>query len=306
MFDSAARQGLEEMLGYERFVLAECGDAIRTERGKSGPVRLIINDSGPQMVAINISDTAGDIGARMVRKISPLVLTASFKLIDMILEWTIVENGIDCPVQFAKKISIIDTKSTIQFPDFLGSDIALRNSVLAIYKALTPYRNAVIHNHWVQAQEGTLDFDFYHKGVHFKKTVAFDEVLALSDSAELIGTMLVNKSADKYKLDSLRFLFNKTASLHGQPQFAISQPRYFQVIRRTVMPQNGHLTVDLKSIKAHVLQSSSGEPSTFDLTIVADASPRPVVWKIPFSDIPATEQMILDEPWNRLQVDVVE
>ena len=152
-------------------------------------------------------------------------------------------------------------------------------------------------------RDGILDFDFHRKGVHFKKAITFDEVLALADIAELLGTMLVNQSADQHKLDSLRFLFNKIGSLHGQPQFAISQPRFFQVIRRTQMPQSGNLELDLADIKSHVFQNASGKPATFDLMVVAETAPRPVVWKIPFAEIPATTSVVLNEAWDHLKVD---
>jgi len=306
MFDLASRQLLDEMLGYERYVLSECGDAIRTERGKSGPVRLVINDAAPHMTLLSLSDTIGDIGAGMVRKMSPLVFTASFKLIDMVFEWTITENGIRCPFQFEKKIDLIDTNSTLQYPDYLGSDGVLRTTTIALYKELVQYRNAIVHNRWGRAKVGALDFDFTRKGTHYKRSVSFDKVLALADSAELIGSTLVHQSANKHKLDSLRFLFNKLGSFHGQPPFAITQPRYFQVIRRTTMPPTGHLTVDLENIRSYVAQQSSGKPATFDLLIAADASPRPNVWKIPFSNIPAAATVTLDETCDQFRTDAAE
>jgi hypothetical protein len=306
MFDLAARQHLDEMLGYERYVLCECGDAIRTQQGRTGPVRLEINDSASHTIHLSISDTLGDIGAGMVRKMSPLVFTASLKLIDMVFEWTITENGISCPFQFERKIGIIDTTSTLQYPDYLGSDSVLRATTIALYKALVPYRNAIIHNLWGQAKEGALDFDFTRKGTHYKKLVPFDEVLALADSAELLGSTLVHQSADQYKLDSLRFLFNKLASFHGQTPFAITEPRYFQVIRRTTMPPTGHLTVDLAEIRSFVAQQSFGKTATFDLLVAADTSPRPNVWKVPFSDIPAAATVMLDEAWDRFRTDAAE
>ena len=68
MFNPAARFILGEMLGYERFVLAECGDTIRTARGKSGPVRLLIKDEAPHMTLLSITDTIGDTGAGIGRK----------------------------------------------------------------------------------------------------------------------------------------------------------------------------------------------------------------------------------------------
>lgn len=62
MFSTMARLELEEMLGYERFVLSECGDAIRTQQGKSSPTRIIINDAEPHSFLLSVEDTIGDTG----------------------------------------------------------------------------------------------------------------------------------------------------------------------------------------------------------------------------------------------------
>ena len=69
------------------------------------------------------------------------------------------------------------------------------------------------------------------------------------------------------------------------------------------MPQDGDLELDLDGIKSHVYQSSSGTPATFDLMVVADAGHVRFFRKIPFSAIPATASIVLNEAWNHLQVD---
>ena len=63
-FSLNARQDLEEMLGYERFVLNEVGDAIRTEQGKSGPTKIIINDSGALDMQCPSSTPSGILGRK--------------------------------------------------------------------------------------------------------------------------------------------------------------------------------------------------------------------------------------------------
>ncbi len=297
-FDAAARAELEEMLGFERYVLSESGDAIRTAHGKSGPIRIVVKDAEPHEFHISMQDTIGDTGAGMVRKMSPLVLAASYKCLDMVFEWTISQNGIPCPFRFDDKIDIVESNTSLVYPDFLQSDAALRNAAVQLYKALTPYRNAITHNRWGTATNGDLAFDFFRKKQHFQKSVRFDTVLALADSMELLGTMLVHHSSDANRLDTLRWLFDRLTTFHGQPTFNIQQPRYYKVVRQTALPASGPLTVDLDRIRTMVQKQAGNHPATYDLLVIAEAVPQSAMWMIPFAQIPAGTSLTLDGSWD--------
>ena len=97
MFNTTARMELEEMLGYERYVLKACKDAIRQSRGVCGPTTIVIPDEGPNQICLHIEDTLGDTGAKMTHQITPLIFAAAYKLLDMVVEWTIRGNGQECP-----------------------------------------------------------------------------------------------------------------------------------------------------------------------------------------------------------------
>ncbi len=298
-FNLNARHDLDEMLGYERFVLNEAGDAIRTEQGKTGPTKIIINDTGALEMHLSLSDTIGDIGANMVRKMSPLVFTSSYKVLDMVFEWTIIENGLVPPWKFEEKIKLINKTTTLRYPDFLDSDAKLRSVMFAFYKEATPYRNAITHNRWGQTVQGALNFDFTRNAKQYKKMVPFDMVLAMADGMELLATMLVNQSADQNKLDTLRWLLDKLATFHGQPLFNITQPRYYSVVRRTALPGSGPLIVDLSQVRAVIQRQAMGHPATFDLTIEAHTEATPVAWTIPYADVPNAPTLQLDSTWDR-------
>ena len=248
---------------------------------------------------MSLFDTIGDIGAKMVRKMSPLVLTSGYKVLDMVFEWTISENGLVPPWKFEDKIKHINKNPALRYPDFLGTDARLRNAVFSLYKELTPYRNAIAHNRWGKTAQGALNFDFIRNAKQYKRTVPFDLVLALADSMELLATMLVNQSTDQHKLDTLRWLLDKLATVHGQPPFNICQPRYYTVVRRTTLPESGPLTVDINHVKAVVKQQAMGHPATFDLTIEAHTETASVVWTVPYADIPNTPTLQLDLAWDR-------
>jgi hypothetical protein len=234
----------------------------------------------------------------MVRKMSPLVFTSSYKVLDMVFEWTIMENGLVPPWKFEEKIKLINKTPALRYPDFLDTDATLRNVLFALYREATPYRNAITHNRWGQTTQGALDFDFTRNAKQYKKMVAFDIVLAMADSMELLATMLVNQSADQNKLDTLRWLLDKLATFHGQPLFNITQPRYYSIVRRTTLPEAGVLTVDLNQVKAVVQRQAMGHPATFDLMIEAQTGAAPVIWTIPYADIPNAPTLQLGPMWD--------
>jgi hypothetical protein len=302
MFDPAARHELEEMLGYERFVLWECGNAIRGHSGQVGPTRITFHSNGTQSLQIAVHDTIGETGASMVPKIAPLILTSSQKTLDMLFEWIIVQNDIDCPFQFWKKLEIIKRANSLIYPDFLATDLQIQKAVKGLFKELTPYRNAITHNVWGKAVDGDLKFDFVDLGgQHYVRTVAFDTLLALADTTELIATMVVQQSANQAKLDTLRWLLDKLAAFHGQPLFNINQPRFFMVTEEADLPEAGSLTVDLANIRNVLNGVSSGGPSTFDLRVLATGDPHQVIWNIPAANVPATASLVLDHKWDNFK-----
>src|SRR5262249_2252606 len=126
MFDATARVELEEALGYERYVLQACNDAIRMSRGVCGPTKLVIPDEGPNQVWLHITDCIGDTGAEMTSRITPLIFSAAYKLLDMVVEWIIRENGLACPFPFTKKVEILDNTPHLTYPAFLQTDLPLR------------------------------------------------------------------------------------------------------------------------------------------------------------------------------------
>jgi hypothetical protein len=302
MFDAASRQELEEMLGYERYLLRECGDAVRAGRGTAGPLRIVINDVAPHAMLLSAHDVLGDTGAGMVGKMSPLILTAACKLLDMVFEWTVEQNGLAASSRFEEKVRLLKNTPTLQHADFLANDVTLRDSAIGLYQSLIPYRNAIIHNRWGRLTDGALDFSFHRDGKKFRWTMSFDDVLVLADAADLLGSMLVDRSADEYKLDSLRWLLDKLAVLHGCPPFNIKQPRYFQIERRTALPESGPIVVDLATAREMMDRQAFGGPVRYDLTVVAEGSSQSVTWKIPAAQVPACDKLVLDSGWDGYRV----
>jgi hypothetical protein len=128
--------------------------------------------------------------ARTTKVFFKRCLAASFKLLDMVMEWTIKENGQCKDFTFKSKVMLIDTKP-LTFPDFLNSDTHLRAILISLYKSLVSYRNALTHGKWGSNVSGDLRFDFHKSGQHFNQAITFEEILHFAESMSLLGDLLV-------------------------------------------------------------------------------------------------------------------
>jgi hypothetical protein len=302
MFVTNARTELEETLGYERYILKACNDAVRESRGVCGPMTIVIPDEGPNQLGLHLADTLGDTGAEMTHRMSPLIFSAAYKLLDMVIEWTIRENALTCPFQFAKKVEIIDNTPQLIYPDFIGSDAAVREVVVGLFKEVLPYRNAITHNKWGKNVDGDLHFEFDRNGQHYSRIVLFETTLAFAEGMSLLGDLLVNQPTDPNKLNTLKWLVDRLASLHGKPSFGITQPRYFQVVRKTRGSGTSPLVVDLVQVRSVVGQQAGQAPAVYDLTIEADSAAGVEAWQIPFASLPPGDSLVLDPQWDGFRV----
>lgn len=302
MFDATARTELEEMLGYERYILKACNDAIRQSRGVCGPTTIVIPDEGPNQICLHIEDTIGDTGAGMTHRMSPLIFAASYKLLDMVIEWIIRENGLNCPYPFAQKVAIIDNTPSLVYPDFIRADAALRAVLVGLFKTALPYRNAITHNKWGKNVDGDLYFDFHKNGQHYTAVFKFDTILALAEAMSLCGDLLVNPPADLNKLNTMKWLLDRLTALHGKPAFGITQPRYFHIIRRTQRAGTAPVVIDLTRVRSVVGQQAGQAPAVYDLTVEADSATGVEAWEIPSADLPSGESLNLDARWDSFRV----
>lgn len=302
MFDANARTELEEMLGYERYLLKACNDAIRQFRGVCGPTTIVISDEGPNQLCLHIKDMIGDTGAGMTHRMSPLIFAAAYKLLDMVVEWTIRQNGRACQYPFAKKLKIIKNSPPLDYPDFIGADAALQDVLVGLFEGALPYRNAITHNKWGKNVEGDLHFDFHKNDQHYTETFNFDTILALAEAMSLLGDLLVNPLVDPDKLNTMKWLLDRLTPLHGKPAFGITQPCHFQVVRKTQRVGTALVVIDLVRIRSVVDQQAGQASASYDLTIEADSATGVEAWEIRSADLPSGDNLNLDAQWDSFRV----
>src|SRR6266516_717042 len=164
MFDAASKQQLEEMLGYERFVLDDCIRRLERIHGRDEPQKLIIPDDATCILELSAHiSISGPTVVAIYEQLTGLLFSSAYKVLDMIIEWTLRENGMPATVwQFSGKVAWL-TRPNITFPDFLGTDAQLNGVLQQCYQRFLPFRNAMTHGQWGEFKNGALHFDFTDK-----------------------------------------------------------------------------------------------------------------------------------------------
>jgi hypothetical protein len=178
----------------------------------------------------------------------------------------------------------------------------LRDVLIGMFKAALPFRNAITHNKWGKNVDGDLHFDFHKNGQHYTAVFKFDTILALAEAMSLLGDLLVNPPADPNKLNTMKWLLDRLAALHGKPAFGITQPRYFHIIRKSQRAGTAPVVIDLARVRSVVGQQAGSAPAVYDLTVEADSATGGEAWEIPSADLPSGDSVNLDAQWDSFRV----
>ena len=307
MFDPPARQDLQDHLGYERYVLERCVRMVESAYGLVSPAEVTINDAGQQQIHFEVVDNLGGGQAmEVVKDAAPLLFAAAFKLVDMIIEWVIVENSSShsCPWKFHEKRNIINTNHGLMYPDYLGSDNQLRGTFTGIYNTLPEHRNAIVHGDWGENQNGELRFDFTTRfgKVHIQQIVPFQQVLDFAAFSALVASNLVDRSLQTpARLGTLRWISDLIQPLHNAARTNALKPNYSRVKRITTWNAATPVQVDLAGIRDRLLQGNPGTAPFFDLSVEAATPAGQRNRSIPDERIPAGNTLVLSADWNQFQ-----
>lgn len=236
---SMSRDDLKELVGYEVFFLTETFGIIgqpisgRYEETLDYPE----DGSGPgRMTHGYASMMTGDWRSGFLSAGGPLILVSSFKVLDLIVEWLLgseARTGKGGALQFSQKVALLKESSRI-WPDFFHEQSPIRTRFVALYEALYPYRNTIVHaarftrtNGGVKVapSEGKGAFgDPVHMDARFLKHIASIAVLLANI---LQGTWKL----DQYSNQKLRWSLNAIRSLHKVPLDEYVKPPSLALVR---------------------------------------------------------------------------
>ena len=240
------------------------------------PLSFEIGDSPPIKVTVGIHEIVGaSAGADVVRELAPLLFSAAFKVLDMVIEWCLVENGVSPHrsfFSFVEKIRQYRSGAIVTWPDFLGADAHLQYVIGETYEFVRPKRNAIVHGSWGMIQSGELSFDFqYIDDLDPSRPTRHDTDhvnLGVNSSFCEFASFLFDRMVDPSKqlasdAATLKRMANSFQQLHHQPLQALPDQRFYRVIRKTSQD-----FIDVTAIIDRALKPQAGSASiVFDLEI---------------------------------------
>ena len=197
---------------------------------------------------------------------APLVFISIFKLLDMLVEWILEENGYRATFRFIDKLKHIQTSP--HFPKTIESRPWLKERLVGLYSTLEPLRGTIIHDKLFSATDGAIQVSSSRKGTtgslvdvsaaHLRKLA----LTLVSILRYLDGTWKLDDLREKY----LRYDLDELVMLHRQP--LLGQKRPFHTTIRVYTKEYEPLDIDVATIHDQVSKMYVGQDCSFDLRIL--------------------------------------
>jgi hypothetical protein len=266
---------LGERTEYEAWLLEAVYEIAKHKIAASAPDEFIYPPGGasPRTGKYFSSDIAvGDWRGGFLKVGAPLVFVTAFKILDMMIEWVLVENGV-APKRksytFAEKAEAL--KGPLQFPPLVEARPWLRERLCALYDQLKPLRGTIIHDRRFTSANGTLEVSST-KGAAIGLTILITEAdlrnLALV-LVSLLRCLQGTWALDTFEEKRLRQALDELAHLHGVTVLG-QLPPYRLTVRVYVLDEEP-IGFDLTRIRTDVGAKFPKEDVVFDVLIVAVA-----------------------------------
>ncbi len=287
-FGPIALDDLRERTEYEAWLLEAVYDITDQPIAVEDPGDLIYAASGgPPTQAIHavLHSNLGDWRPGFLEVGAPLIFVTAFKLLDMLLEWVLTENGQKPSHRFVEKIAAV--KGTVLFPPLIGSRSWLQERLVALYEKLEPYRGTITHNRYFKSTGGGLQVRSSKGGTvgpaidispEDLRRLAF---LLVSLLRYLEGTWAM----DAFREKRIRRALDELAHLHWCGSLGQLLPAFFNV--RVYVSEGDPIQCDLARIRRDIAAIRPNEDVMFNLRVVSVASDgsRATAYLIPWSQL---------------------
>jgi hypothetical protein len=268
-FDANALTKLGERTEYETWLLEAVYALVEQELFPSWPDGVIypVDKSKAQFIGHARGNIIiGDWRPGFLNAGAPLVFVSTFKLLDMLIEWILEENGVPSTFRFQKKLQQL--KGSPIFPPVIESRTWLKERLVGLYSTLEPLRGTIIHDKHFTATDGAIRVARSKKGVigapveisaaHLRKlALTIVSVLKYVD-----GTWHFDEPREK----ALRHDLDELAALHGLPPLGQKPP--FHTCVRVYLTGSDPLLVDLMSIRSDLAARYVNQDCSFDLRVL--------------------------------------
>ena len=228
----------------------------------------------------------------VINAIIPLTFLASFKALDMIIEWILEKNSIEVPRPFMDKVKRL--KKASDLPSLFERRPYLYQYSKALFCQLVPYRNEVIHKNSFAASEGTLTISSSKQGTIL--TLSSKQVNSLVRFVYiLIRALLGRIIVDDHKENILRYDLDILEPVHGLNSFNQKVPSFVHVVFN-VPKQGTAFPADLKQVRDILAHKYPIQEVIFDLKVYAMEGENLIAqWYFAPEEIPDLDVMVLYE-----------
>jgi len=214
--------------------------------------------------------TIGDWRPGFLEAGAPLVFVTGFKLLDMLFEWVLSENGSVSTWQFAQKRA--ELKESVQFPTLIGSRAWLQERLVALYERLEPLRGTIIHERYFKSTGGSLHVSSSKRGVVGSAiTISSMDLRNLAlVLVSLVRYLEGTWAIDEFREKRLRHALDELAHLHGLASLGQLPPSFLNV--RIYVSESDPIQCNLGRISRDVAAKWPNQDVMFNLRVVSVAS----------------------------------
>jgi hypothetical protein len=224
----------------------------------------------PSRIALGAGTiTIGDWRPQFLEVGAPLVFITSFKLLDMFLEWVLVQNGVAATFRFSEKVRHLTHVPA--FPPAVDKHPWLRDRLIALYTHSEPLRGTIIHDRHFTAQGGMLNVSSSRIGKAQTSAVLNPSHLR-NFAFAIVSVVRCVQGAwaiDVPREKQLRYVLDQLSALHTLPPLGQRRPMLANV--RVYAWDHDPVECDLEAIRKDASVHFRDEDPLFNLRIVTVA-----------------------------------
>jgi hypothetical protein len=292
---------LAALIAYEREALEFVRTTLfdQTEAASSPSLTLNLSETkkdGYYPRHIGLTAAGFFAGAEAVRsalsRLRPLAFSTAFKMQDMIVEWILHANG-SRAWGFSEKIAKYDAMEragTFCEPVAFAKRKVTSKAFWELYKALTPFRNEIIHKNsfslkgstlTVSAKGKTLNLSDKQQGSYIRAICLIADALVSGAEIEVVKGYIIEN--DLHGVGAVHSISGLSAQEVRTESVTVVSPGHKNADGRI------EANVDFDDIRRNAEAAWPTGPACillFDLTLIVEADNRQVKWVFPPTTLP--------------------
>lgn len=272
LYGAASIADLTERTEYEAWLLEAVYEVAAQRIAVRVPDEFVYPPNGASPRALKYASSAiavGDWHGGFLKVGAPLVFVTAFKILDMLIEWVLAENGQATTYKFEQKIQGL--RQSVQFPPLMEARPWLRERLCALYEQLEPLRGTVIHDRRFTSADGTLKVSSTKGGV-VGPAVLFAEADLRNLALLLVSLLRCLQGAwvlDTFEEKRIRRSLDELAQLHGMA--ALDQLPPYRLVVHVYVLDGDPIRFDLAKIRTDIGAKFPKEDVVLDVLVIAVA-----------------------------------